>query len=226
MPSYVSATFEKTVLPGTAGVRIIVRHLDQGSVPPVPSATYFPTDPDTLNVFGVIEYVNDVVGERWVRVATVADFSGLPELALDTLSSAAADFVTAGVIPGDVIELTIAAPSRWTSIEYPGTSPFSFIVTSVVDANTLRVTPPLPAFQANTNWSIPTRTINGNDGITHRTGSPAGPITFRDSRFNAFFSSAIPAENFVTATKAALDTLSTETNNVSLVNENYTGVPA
>ncbi len=225
MSAYVSATFEKTVLPTSGRVRIIVRYLDQGPVPPVPSATYFPTAPDELNVFGVAEYVNDVTGERWVRVATLAEITSIAALPLNTFKSALADFVTAGVAIGDVLELTLSEPEQWTSSEYPGTSPFSFVVTGVVSATELTVTPNFPGFLANINWSIPVRAINNNDGITHREGSPVGTINVRDSRFNAYFPDAVAAENFVAATKAGLDALAAEGTGAALIDENYTGQP-
>jgi len=225
MTAFVSATFEKTPLPTSGRVRVIVRYLDQGPVPPQPSPAYFPTQPDDLNVFGVVEYVNDVTGERWVRVATLADITGLTQLPLDTFESALGNFIVAGVLPGDVLELTVVEPAQWTSGEYPGTNPFSFVITGVLSATQLTVTPALPGFLSAINWSIPARTINNNDGITHRSGSPAGPVTFRDSRFNAYFPDAVAAENFVAATKAALDALSNESTGSTLVNENYTGVP-
>jgi hypothetical protein len=225
MSAYVSVTFEKTALSTSGRVRVIVRYLDQGPVPPAPTATYFPTQPDELNVFGIAEYVNDVSGERWVRVATLADIGSITELPLNTFESATADFVTAGVAAGDVLELTITEPEQWTSIEYPGTNPFSFVVTSVVSATQLTVTPNLPGFLADINWSIPTRTINNNDGVARREGSPAGPVNVRDRRFNAYFPDAVAAENFVSATKAQLDALANEGTGAGLVNENYTGQP-
>jgi len=226
MTAYVSATFEKTLLPGSGRVRIIIRSLDQGPVPPLPSPVYFPTQPDDLNVFGVMEYVNDVTGERWVRVATLADFTGIAAVPLDTFEAATGNFLVAGVLPGDVLQLSVLEPEQWTSIEYPGTNPYSFIITGVLSATRLTVTPPFPGFLAAVNWSIPARSINNTDGVTHRNGSPAGPILVRDQRFNAYFPDAVGAENFVAATKAELDALSTESTGAALINENYTAVPS
>jgi len=226
--AYVSATFEKTNLPDSGRVRIIARYLDQGPVPPPPSPTYFPTIPSELRVFAIAEYVNDSVGERWVRVATLADISGISSITerkLTTFESALGNFVASGVLPGDVLELIIPEPAQWTSIEYPGTNPFSFVITAVLSPTQLTITPPLPSFRSNINWSIPARTINNNDGVARRDGSPTGPVLVRDSRFDAYFPDAVAAENFVAATKAGLDALANTSTGSELVNENYTGVP-
>jgi hypothetical protein len=225
MASYVSAYFEKTALPASGRSRVIVRMLDDGTVPPQPSATYFPTSPDELNTFSVVEYVNDVVGERYVRVATLADMSSITALPLDTFESAGADFVTAAVVPGDLLELIIAEPAAWTSDEYPTGNPFTFVVTAVISATRLQVTPNFPAFGANLVWSVPARGVSGVNGVTHRQGTPAGPVLVRDTRFNSYWSDAVTADSFVAATKAQLDSLARESNGAGLVSESYTGAP-
>ena len=45
------------------------------TVPPVPTLSYFPTEPDLLRDFVLLEYVNDAVGERLVRVANINDIN-------------------------------------------------------------------------------------------------------------------------------------------------------
>jgi len=225
MASYVSAYFEKTALPASGRARVIVRQLDDGTVPPQPSPTYFPTSPNELNTFSVVEYVNDVVGERYVRVATLTDISVITALPLDTFESPSANFIGAAVVPGDILEVILAEPAAWTSDEYPTGNPFSFVVTAVISATRLQVTPSFPGFAANLVWSIPARGVSSVDGVTHRQGTPPGPVLVRDTRFNSYWPDAVTADSFVAATKAQLDSLARESNGAGLVSEKYTGTP-
>lgn len=222
MTSFLSADFEKDFLSTSDQVRVIVRNRDDGVVPPSPSATYFPTEPDALRGFIVVEYVSDVIGERFVRVATTTDFSTLTARPLDTFEDLGTDFVIGGVATGDLIEITLADPQLWTSAEYPGTSPFTFVVSSVISATQITTSTPLPAFAAGLNWSIPSRSITGTAGVTRRQGSPAGPAELLDTRFNNLFSSAILAENFVAATKASMTILASNDAAANLVDESFT----
>ena len=225
MPSYISAAFEKTYLPVTEQVRIIVRNLDQGNVPPAPSTMYYPTQPNELRNFAVVEYINDSLGERWSRVATVADFTTLTVRSLNVFRSITADFITAGVVAGDTLAVTFTNPAYWTSTEYPTSTPFYFTVASVIDANNLSIDRPFPAFKSNMIWTIPARAINGTDGVTRRDGSPAPGSSFLDQRFNAYFNDVVTAENFVIAVKAGMDALTNVDSLASLTNENYTAKP-
>jgi hypothetical protein len=225
MPAYISARFEKTLLSTSDQVRVIVRNLDQGDVPPAPSVTYFPTQPSGMQTFIVGEYVNDTVGERFKRVASLADTTGITSRALDTFDAALGNFVVAGVAPGDILEITLPDATLWTSEEYPTASPFQFSVVAVVSPTRLRVAQPFPAFGRDLTWSIPARSINNTDGITHRNGNPVGPVEFLDRRFNTYFLNALDAENFVSAAKASLDTLANEGTGSALTNESYTAGP-
>ena len=225
MAAYVSAAFENAFLPASGRVRVVVRNLDQGDVPPSPSPAYFPTQPSSLRTFIVCEYINDVVGERWSNVATLSDITTKTVRQLDILESASANFVAAGVAVGDVINVVIPEPAAWTSAEYPTTNPFQFSVLNVISATQVQVTPPFPAFLNGFNWAIPARTLNKTDGITRRNGSPPGPATFLDSRFNCYFDNAVDATNFITATKAGMDALAGTSTASTLVNQNYTASP-
>lgn len=223
MSSYVSATFEKDYLATSSQVRVITRSRDDGDVPPDPSATYYPTDPDDLQSFIVAEYVSDVVGERFDRVATTTDLATITERPLNTLVDINADFNDGdGVQVGDILEVILEDPSLWTSTEYPGTNPFSFQVQSVESTTILTVLPAFPSFIKDFNYSIGGY-FDGITGVTRREGNPAGPVEFLENRFASFFADAVAAENFVEATKADLDTLATDTTGATLVDENYTG---
>lgn len=225
MAAFISARFEKTLLPVSDQVRVIVRSLDQGDVPPLPSATYFPTQPTAFRDFIVGEYVNDVVGERFARIASLADTTTLSVLSLNTFEAALGNFVVAGVAAGDILEVQLPDATVWTSEEYPTASPFQFLIASVVSATRLTVSQPFPSFLANATWSIPARSINNTDGVTHRSGSPAGPVEFLDQRFNSYFLNALDAENFVIATKASMETLTNAGTGDALVSESFTAGP-
>lgn len=224
MAGYISARFEKTDLPTSGLVRIVVRNLDQGTVPPAPTSSYFPTEPNTLRPFLVLEYVSDSVGERYVRVADLSDLTTYSQVALDTFEDGSADFVSAGVIPGDLITVFPSDTEQWTSEEYPG-STFTFSVASVLSATQIQLTKPLPVFQRDLSWAIDERGISGTTGITRRNGSPAVATTFLDVRFNNYFSDALTAENFTVAVKSGLDGLATESTGSGLTSESYTATP-
>lgn len=224
MAAYVSAAFEKSFLPSSGRIRIVVRNLDQGDVPPSPSATYFPTQPAALRKFIVVDYISDTIGERWNRVATVADINTLTPRSLNVLEAASGNFIASGVLSGDIVEITLSEPAAWTSAEYPTTNPFQFTVVSVLSATQIQVSPDLPAFLTNMNWSIPARSINNTDGITRRAGSPPGPASFLDVRFNNYFTDVVTADNFVIATKADMDALAAASSATALTSENYTSV--
>lgn len=161
-----------------------------------------------------------------MRVATVADFTAYTELALTRFEDTGADFITAGVAPGDIIEVTLAAAEVWTSEEYPGTNPFTFVVDSVISATQLQTTQALPAFGNALTWNIPTRSITGSAGTTIRNTDPADSTRFLERRFNRYFTDAVAAENFVVATKADVRALASTSTGAGLVNESYTGVPS
>lgn len=225
MTSYVSARFEKTDLPLTGQTRIIVRNLDQGPVPPQPSGTYYPTHPDELQTFIVAEFVSRATGENYVRVATLADLTDEVVLTLNTFEDTTADFITAGVVSGDTLHLTLTSPELWTSEEYPGTNPFMFTVSSVVSATQLTITGQFPAFHRDLTWEIPDRSIAGTAGVTIRAGNPPNSSTFLERRFNKYFTSAVAATNFVSATKADLIALANAKVDTDLGSESFTAEP-
>jgi hypothetical protein len=226
MASFVSARFEKDELPITDQVRIILRNLDQGNVPPQPSTSYFPTDPDELQPFVVSEFVSRVTGENFVRIADLSDLDTLTVLVLNTLEDMTTDFIAAGVIASDLIEITLVEPEIWTSEEYPGTNPFVFSVSAVLSATQIEVALPFPAFGNALNWDIPARSLNGTAGVTLRSTVPPDSTTFLERRFNRYFIDAVAATNFVTATKADLDALANESVGAGLVSESYTAEPS
>lgn len=223
MSSYVSATFEKDHLATSDQVRVITRNRDDGDVPPDPSATYYPTDPDNLQSFIVGEFIGSTVGERFNRVATTTDLATITPRTLNSLRDTTGDFIVNGVQAGDIVEVTLADTELWTSTEYPSSNPFTFQVQTVESANVLTVSPSFPSYLNDFNWEIPNRGIQGITGSTRRDGNPSGGTEFIDTRFASFFTNAASAEEFVAATKADLDTLATDTTGASLVDEHYTG---
>lgn len=225
MSSFVSARFEKDDLPITDQVRIIVRNLDQGNVPPQPSTAYFPTDPDALQPFVVADFVSRVTGESFSRIANLTDLDTFSILRLNTFEDTTTDFVAASVTPGDVVEITLAEPEIWTSEEYPGTNPFVFTVSTVLGTTRLELTTSFPVFGNALTWSIPARSISGSAGVTIREGNPPNSTTFLERRFNRYFTDAVAATNFVTATKADLVALANESVGSGLVSESYTAEP-
>lgn len=223
MVSAVSAKFEKDLITSTGEVRVIVKNLDEGRIPPSPSSTYFPTEPNSIRDFIVIEYVSDTIGERFARVATLSDFSSLDTKKLIEFEDSAADFVFAGVTSGDTLEVSLSDDTIWTSDEYPSGNPFVFVVDSVLSATKLKVFLPFPAFATNLSWSIPSRSITGSAGATRREGSPAGSTEFLDRRFNNYLDTAAEAESFVAATKADMESLATNSTGDGLTDEKFTG---
>lgn len=225
MSSYVSARFEKDELSATDQVRIIVRNLDQGNVPPEPSGTYFPTDPDELQPFIVAEFVSRITGENFVRVADLSDLDTYNELVLDILEDTSTDFVAASVAVDDTLEITLDEAEVWTSEEYPGTNPFQFTVSEVISATQIRVSLPFPVFTNPLSWSIPARSLSGSTAVTIRDTDPPNGTTFLERRFNRYFTNAVTATNFVTATKADLIALANESIGAELVSESFTAEP-
>lgn len=225
MASFVSARFEKDELPITELVRIILRNIDQGNVPPQPSTSYFPTDPDELQPFVVSEFVSRVTGENFVRVVDLSDLDTLTVLTLNTLEDTTTDFVAAGVIASDQIEITLVEPEIWTSEEYPGTNPFTFTISAVLSATQLEVSLPFPAFSSVLSWNIPSRSLTGTAGVTIRNTDPPDSTTFLERRFNRYFTDAVAATNFVTVTKADLVALANESIGAGLVSESFTAEP-
>lgn len=225
MAGYISARFEKDLLPTSNQVRVIVRNLDEGPVPPLPTAAYFPTDPDELRGFLVLEYVSDIFGENYVRVATLSDITTYTTLSLDTFEDATTDFVSAAVAPGDVLTVVQPDPELWNSEEYPSLT-YEFAVDTVLSATQITLTKPLPAFAASLNWTITARSLSGTEGVTRRNGSPAPGTVFRDVRFNRYVANALTANDYVTAVKAGMDTLSNEVTGAGLVDETYTSEPS
>jgi len=217
--SYVSVRFEKTDLSATIGKqRCIVRTRNDGPIPPLPSLGYYPTAPNELMAPLVCEYIDDVLGERMSRVATLADLTGLPISTLTLFEDLTVDFVAAGVAPGDVLEVVSVVSSEWSSEEYPGTS-FQFAVAGVLSPTQLSVSKAFPSFKANMSWEIAAIGLAGNGGVTRRAGAPA---TFLETRFNALFNSVPELDAFVEATKAGLDALGTTSTSSTLTSENYT----
>ncbi len=212
--SYVSARFEKTDLSTQLGMqRCIVRDINTDANP---------TNPDELVDFLVVEYVSDYIGERLARIALLADISAYTPTYLRWFEVTSADFVTAGVLPDDVLTVQVPYAAEWTSEEYPGGT-FSFIVASVISPTMLAVTVPFPSFKAGVTWSLPARSLSGVlNGTTRREGAPAGPALFLDYRFNKLFASVPELDTFVNASKTALDLLSQYSTASNLTSENYT----
>lgn len=229
MTAYISAKFEKDTL--AEGARIITRNIDQGPVPPSPSATYYPTHTDEYQAFIVAEYVDDTQGERFDKVATVSDLSGLTYTPMEIFNDTAAAF--GSVLVGDILEITSAPAERWVSEEYPSSTFVATVVTwSGQDASNIKLDKELPAFQTGLIWNItrfgvPGTIATGIAGVTRREGiTPGGGIQpFLEKRFNSFFLSAVEAENFVQATKAEMTALSNEVLGDTLVNEQFTAEP-
>jgi hypothetical protein len=145
-------------------------------------------------------------------------------LTLNTLVDTGTDFVAAGVLAGDVLEVFPFPTEIWTSNDYP-TSVFQFEVSSVVGPTELTVSKPFPAFINSLNWEISARSASGTAGVTHRTGSPAGPIELLDRRFNSYFTDIVAAENFVTARKADLQALADAQTSSDFTDESFTASP-
>lgn len=219
--SYVSARFEKTdVNPSVPPFRCIVRNLDDGGVPPVPGPGWRPTSPDELRECFVLEYVNDTLGERFVRVADLADIAGLPIRALDSFEVPSANFVGDGVVPGDILEITPPNVTVWQSEEYTS-SPYQFEVVSVVSATRLTLDRVIPSFLPALTWVIAGKSQGSVNGYPRRNGFPSVSSTFRDARMAVFFADVATLDAFVEATKAGLDALGAESTTTTLLSENY-----
>ena len=221
--SYVSARFEVADLSSTLRKqRCILRNLDDGTVPPVPSLAYFPTEPDLLRDFILLEYVNDVVGERLVRVATLADTATYSVRRLKVFEDVTANFITAGVQAGDVLQVFLPDASEWVSEEYPD-GQLRFVVESVLDATHLQLFVPFPSFKAALNWQIENRgLIRAATGVTRRELLPAPLTWFLDRRVNLLFNSVPEMDSFVAAAKASIDALAAASTSSLLTSENYT----
>lgn len=219
--SFVSARFEKTNLYAEIGKqRCILRNRDDGPYPPAPSPTYFPTDPDALRNFILVEHVDDVIGERIVRIATVSDIGGVASPLRD-LEDLTVDFSAAGVTAGDVLQFYLPEPLEWVSEEFPDTL-LRFTVSLVLSPTKVRVVGNLPSFKSGLRWAIATRSLSSVNGTTRRTIDPAPLDQFLDSRFNSLFSNVPARDAFVEATKAALDALGVASTATSDPSENYT----
>lgn len=219
--SYISARFEKTDLTGTAGkFRCIVRELDDGPVPPPPSPGYYPTSPDSLGNFLVLEYVSDVIGERLVRVATLADLSTYLPTRLTGFEVPTADFVAAGVLSGDKIRISPPNDAWWQSEEYPA-SPFEFTIASVVSPTRLIVSNDIPCFFTNMSWTVVGKTSGILNGTPRRATFPSGGTRFLDSRVNLYYDNVADMDAFILATKANLDALASASTTTTLTSESY-----
>jgi hypothetical protein len=226
MPSnYVSATFETLYqAPPLDAYRCIVRNKDDGPVPPVPSLTYFPTHTDLLRDFLVFEHVSDVLGERLVKIMAPSEVETVYVQRLNRFTDATVDFLAAGVQAGDLLQIFMAQPEVWMSAEYPDAS-LRFVVASVIDATTLEIAVPFPAWRRNLSWSIATRGLTASaTGRTLREGSPASLERYRDRRYQTWFGSSPDLDAFVASTKTSLDLLALQVTQAAAVSqqENYT----
>jgi hypothetical protein len=224
--SYISARFERSDLYSTVGKqRCILRYLDDGTVPPLPDVTYFPTAPDLLRDFLLIEYVNDVVGERLVRIANLTDINTYTVRRLRVFQDPTADFVAAGVTAGDELQISLAVPEEWISEEYPDAL-LRFEVESVDSATQLTMVLPFPSFKTTLNWSIAARSISGAaTGVTRRETLPA-PLTWvLDRRINLLFDSVPEMDSFTAASKTLIDSLARASTSSRIASENYTSRP-
>lgn len=212
--SYVSARFENSLITGwTLPFRSIFRNLD---------ALERPTYPDTLRECAVVEYVNDTIGERFVRVATLSDIGALTVRTLNSFEATSADFTAGGVVAGDVLQLTPSNAYVWQSEEFPS-APYNFTIDSVPTATRLVLTQPLPSVIGGMAWSIPARGISGIGGYPRRDGFPA-PGMYRDSRMATFYDSSASLDAFVASCKAQLDALASASTATTILSENYTSV--
>ena len=243
MPIYISARFEKKSLPVSDLTRVVVRNLDQGSVPPTPDANYFPTSPDAYREFIVAQWSGDFVGgESFVRVAdqSLDDFNLIPYRPMNKFSDAFANFtIVASPLPvqvNDILEIYPVDTTLWgDSQEYPGSS-FRFTVTAVgglLGSTNILVTPEIPSFLTGLSWTIKRVTppsvievsiTSGSAGIPRRDGLVA-PGFFREKRFNSYFTTAIAASNFVSATKIAMQILTDALLALEISTEDYTAGP-
>ncbi len=217
--SYVSARFENAEIPALSRVRCIVRNLDDGPVPPVPGPAYFPTSPDALRPICVIEYPSAILGERLSRIATLADLSTYSQASLVLFSDASANFIVAGVGPGDILEVTAPEVTEWQSEEYPAT-PFQFGVITVHSATLIEVTRPFPSFKTALSWRVLGKNSGNLTGTTLRPGVTPGD-TFLDTRFNLLFNDVASLDAFTESAKASLDALGSASTSSTLTSFNY-----
>lgn len=226
MPAnYVSATFETLYQsPPIDSYRVIVRNKDDGPVPPEPTASYFPTHSNLLRDFLLFEHVNDVLGERLVGVITSDDVETVYVQELNRFTDPSVDFVAAGVQAGDLLQIYMAQPEVWTSYEYPDGG-LRFVVASVIDATTIEMAVPFPAWRKGLSWSIAARGLTrAATGRTVREGTPAALDRYRDRRYQTWFGSRPDLDAFVSATKMSLDLLALQVTQAEATSaqENYT----
>lgn len=229
MTAYISARFEKDTLPSGLTVRVITRNIDQGAVPPSPTATYFPTHPDEYQTFIVGSYIDETQGEEFVRVAVLADLTAEVYRPLQVFSETGA-FLS--VLADDQLEINpIPTDDRWISEEYPS-STFVSTITSVTDDSNVVLATELPAFALNLTWTITRPSTGatiatGTAGATRREGVVPGGGTqdFLEKRFNSYFTTAVAAENFVVSVKTNMTALSNEALGESLTTEQFTAEP-
>lgn len=227
MAAYISAKFEKDDLPTVGQIRVIVRNVDQGAVPPDPTATYLPTHPDDFQTFVVGEYVDDTQGERFVKVADLSELSSLTYSELNIFEDPAGNLGAA--VAGDVIEITLTPTELWVSEEYPS-SVFQFVVAAPIDAFNVEIENAFPDFRTALTWEASHVGISfatGSQGITRRENLtyPGGVQQFLEKRFNAIFDSAVESENFTAATQAEMTALANESQGVTVVDETFTAEP-
>lgn len=223
--NYVSVTFEtRYQSPPTDAYRCIVRNRDDGPVPPTPSSTYYPTHSSVLRDFLVFEHVNDVIGERFVGVAGVSDIDTLSAQKLLRFTDPGVDFVAAGVVAGDLLQIHMAQPEVWSSAEYPDAG-LRFMVASVIDATTIEMTTPFPAWRRNLSWSIASRGLSrASTGRTVREGAPVALDRYLDRRYQTWFGSQPDLDAFVASVKMGVDLLALAVTQAetSVANEHYT----
>lgn len=230
MASFVSAQFEIDDLSGAEPntYRVITKALDQGNVPPSPSSSYFPTQPDDHVNFVVVEFLGDTLGENFDRVANLSDIESLDVRPLDTFEvDSGIDLQAEGVEENHILRVYKKPEELWTSGEYPGTE-FNFIISSV-DTSHVTLFTSIPAHDFGLSWDIRNSSgdilTSGSEGITRRNGIPAASSTFLDSRFNAYFTDVSAALNHRASVKAGLDALANESTELQFSLEKYTAKP-
>lgn len=233
MPVHISARFEQNNLPISGFTRTIIRNRDDGAVPPQPSSTYYPTHTDDFREFIVAEYINDFVGEAFVRAASFSlnDFGLLTYSPLNQFEDLSGAFAAAQV--NDILEIILTDTTLWTSQEYPASN-FIFTVTGLVDANNVLVSPEIPAFRTGLTWELrrvtpPSLTeaviAQGTLGIPRRPGVTVPLTKFREKRLNIYSASAITAVNLVKSTKIEMELLTEELLAAEITVEDYTAGP-
>lgn len=219
MSAYISVVFEKARLVTSGQVRVIVRNRDDGSVPPLPNVSYYPTHPNDLQDFIVGQYLNNVSGDAFARIATLTDISTLTVRPLNVFRDLSVDFLAASVAAGDLLQVQLIDPELWTSVEYTDTNPHIFQIQSVINATTITLTKPFPAYLYGASWSIPARNLTSATGFTQREGLPSNGTYFLDSRYNRLYSNVVDSENSVIAMKADILALTDESAGAGLTTE-------